>query len=271
MPHSSSDNPIGRRPEDSTNRKTHGSGIDNRGFPARGIWWIRVASLTPVILIVMAWLFSSSVRDTCGQGIHLLWQGDLPGIRQWAADIGSWAPIVTGVLMVVQGIAAPIPAVMVTAANSFLFGPFWGGLYSILTANIAAAICYGIGRGYGTIIVDSLVSRSTVDRYSSFFQEHGMLTIIVARLIPFVPFDPISYIGGMVRMPFWKFFWATMIGQFPAGMAYSYLIQGVVRPDLFLVSTICIVVALLLTGLLLQRTWFSKSEGSNPAENRDAK
>ncbi len=217
--------------------------------------WIRVLSVAPIVLMALAWLLSQSVRDTFETGLTLVWHRDLEGIRLWAADLGWWAPAITGMLMIIQGIAAPIPAVMITATNSFLFGPFWGGIYSIVTANLAAAICYGIGRGYGTLIIDSLVAQETVDKYETFFQRHGMMTVLIARLIPLVPFDPISYIAGMVRMPFWQFFWATMLGQIPAGMAYSYLVQQVDQPKLFAVYAGCFIVALTLLGLVMRRVF----------------
>ena len=232
----------------------------------RTVLWIRLASTLPLVAMALIWVFSSEVRDTLGTGLGLIWQGDLDGIRAWSDELGWRAPLITGVLMIVQGIAAPIPAILVTAANSFLFGPFWGGLYSILTANIAASICYGLGRGYGTVIIDSLISRQSVDRYESFFQKHGWLTVLIARLIPLVPFDPISYIAGMVRMPFWSFFLATMIGQFPAGMAYSYLVQQVDQPRMFVVLAICVLSALLLTGILMKRILFKNDHPDTSAE-----
>ncbi len=223
--------------------------------PPASAGWIRVLSTIPLILMALAWVLSPQVRDTFNLGLQLLWQGDLPAIRQWAADLGWIAPLVTGVLMIVQAIAAPLPAVLVTAANSLLFGPVWGGLYSILTANIAAALCYGLGRGYGTLLVDAWVGSDTVCRYEVFFQRNGWLTVLIARLIPLVPFDPISYVAGMVRMPFWSFFWATMLGQFPAGMAYSFLVQTADQPKMFAVYALCLVSALFLLGWLLRRQW----------------
>ena len=102
--------------------------------------------------MVLAWVGSSQVRSTFGQGFQLLWQGDLPAVRQWAEDLGWVAPLVTGVLMIVQGIAAPIPAVLVTATNSLLFGPIWGGLYSILTM-IPSSSSIGDAPGQGTATV----------------------------------------------------------------------------------------------------------------------
>lgn len=227
--------------------------------------WIRLVSLAPLLALGLAWAISPELRGSMSQGIDLLWHRDLEGLRKWGSSLGWWAPLLTGSLMIVQAIAAPIPAVLVTATNSFLFGPFWGGLYSILTANVAAAICYGLGRGYGTFVTDTLLPKRTIKRYEHFFDEHGGKTVLVARLIPFVPFDPISYIAGIVRMPFWSFFLATLIGQFPAGMAYSYLVQEVDNPPMFVVTTLSLLAALFLMGWFLNRAFFKKTASGPPS------
>lgn len=220
--------------------------------------WIRVVSILPLVALGLAWAISPTVRDLLGEGISLLQQGDLDGLRQWGHKMGWWAPVFTGSLMLVQAIAAPIPAILVTATNSFLFGPFWGGLYSIFTANLAAAVCYGLGRGYGTLISDALIPKKTIRTYEEFFELHGGKTILIARLMPFVPFDPISYVAGIARVPFGRFFIATFVGQFPAGMAYSYLAQQVTEPKMFVVSAITAVLALVLLGWWAKRALMGK-------------
>lgn len=216
--------------------------------------WIRIASVLPLAVLGFAWAISPTIRDLLGQGITLLQQGDIDGLRAWGQQMGWWAPLFTGSLMLVQALAAPIPAILVTATNSFLFGPFWGGIYSIVTANFAAAVCYGLGRGYGTLISDALIPQRTIQTYEDFFELHGGKTILIARLLPFVPFDPISYVAGIARIPFGRFFVATFIGQFPAGMAYSYLAQQVNEPKMFVVYGISALVALGLLGWWAQRT-----------------
>lgn len=45
---------------------------------------------------------------------------------------------------------------------------------------------------------------------------------MVARLLPFIPFDAVSYAAGLTSMDFWPFFLATGIGQLPATIVYSY-------------------------------------------------
>lgn len=232
--------------------------------------WIRVASVSPLLALGFAWAISPTVRNLLGEGISLLQQGDISGLQQWGHQIGWWAPLFTGSLMLVQAIAAPIPAILVTATNSFLFGPFWGGLYSIVTANLAAAVCYGLGRGYGTLISDALIPQSTIQTYEDFFELHGGKTILIARLMPFVPFDPISYVAGIARIPFGRFFVATFLGQFPAGMTYSYLAQQVNEPRMFVVSGITALTALALLGWWVKQalTARSKPDQDNSPINR---
>ena len=55
-----------------------------------------------------------------------------------------------------------------------------------------------------------------------FFEKYGKNAILVARLLPFVPFDPISYAAGLTAMSFRDFFIATGLGQLPATVVYSY-------------------------------------------------
>ena len=47
--------------------------------------------------------------------------------------------------------------------------------------------------------------------------------ILIARLLPFVSFDIVSYAAGLSGMSFWGFFIATGVGQTPATLVYSYV------------------------------------------------
>ena len=49
------------------------------------------------------------------------------------------------------------------------------------------------------------------------------MSILIARLLPFMSFDIVSYAAGLTSMSFWSFFVATGIGQLPATIIYSYV------------------------------------------------
>ena len=49
------------------------------------------------------------------------------------------------------------------------------------------------------------------------------MSILSARLLPFMSFDIVSYAAGLTSMSFGSFFVATGIGQLPATIIYSYV------------------------------------------------
>ncbi len=184
---------------------------------------IQFAAFAPFVLFLVAVALFPSWREILREGFDLLLAKDREGLVDWAKDRGIWAPVATSMLMIAQAIAAPIPAVVVTFANSLLFGWVWGGILSIASANLAASLCYLLGRAWGEPVARRWVSERSWERSETFLAEHGHEAVLLARLIPFVPFDPISYLAGVSGMRFRSFFFATLIGQIPAGMAYSWL------------------------------------------------
>jgi uncharacterized membrane protein YdjX (TVP38/TMEM64 family) len=64
--------------------------------------------------------------------------------------------------------------------------------------------------------------KNGVEQHGRFFERYGKHTILVCRLLPFVPFDPVSYAAGLTSIRFRHFFIATGIGQLPATIVYSW-------------------------------------------------
>lgn len=64
--------------------------------------------------------------------------------------------------------------------------------------------------------------KNGAEQHGLFFERYGKHTILVCRLLPFVPFDPVSYAAGLTSIRFRHFFIATGIGQLPATIVYSW-------------------------------------------------
>jgi len=178
-----------------------------------------------------AYLAVPQARAAVDAAARALWDTDGPGavraLRSWVLGFGPWAPAVSFGLMVLQAVAAPLPAFAVTLANGFLFGWALGAFLSWTSAMAGAALCFWIGRALGRPAVERLLGDAAgLDRADRFFARHGRWAVLVARLLPFVPFDPVSYGAGLTPMRFWSFFLATGLGQLPATLVYSWLGQG---------------------------------------------
>ena len=188
----------------------------------------RAANVKRVILLCVAVL--------CGAAYACI-----PGVQQWIhasfgamttlnmADLiayiqsfGAGAVAVSFLLMILQAIVAPIPAFFITLANAAIWGWWQGALLSWTSSMVGASLCFYIARILGRDVVVRLNSHAAVQQMERFFDRYGANAIVIARLLPFVPFDPVSYFAGLTSVKFWKFFVATGLGQLPATVVYSY-------------------------------------------------
>ncbi|RKU21734.1 TVP38/TMEM64 family protein [Candidatus Poribacteria bacterium] len=174
--------------------------------------------------------------------------------REYIASYGALAPVVSAILMVFQSVIAPLPAFLITFANGLLFGVWWGAALSWSSAMLGAALCFFIARALGRPVVVRLLSKSAVNASDRFFQRYGKHAVLIARLVPVISFDAISYGAGLTGMRFLWFVIATGIGQLPATLLYSYLGDRVTGSIKILFWTFGIVIAVSITiGLVKHR------------------
>ena len=148
---------------------------------------------------------------------------DMEGLKEYILSFGIWGTIVSFLFMVLQSVAAPLPAFVITFANAALFGWVYGAILSWSSAMAGAAVCFYIAKFLGRNTVENLTSKFALDDVDKFFVKYGKHTILIARLLPFMSFDLVSYAAGLTSMSFTSFFIATGIGQLPATIVYSYV------------------------------------------------
>ena len=179
---------------------------------------------TAVLLLAsIALLFLiPTVRETFMGIISLFQSLDIEAIKAYILSFGLLAPLVSFALMVFQAILAPLPAFLITFANAALFGWVYGALLSWSSAMVGALLCFYIAKFLGREVVEKLTSKIALKSVDAFFEKHGVYAILIARLLPFISFDIVSYAAGLTRMSLRSFLVATGLGQLPATLIYSY-------------------------------------------------
>lgn len=143
--------------------------------------------------------------------------------RAYIESFGVWGPAISALLMVFQSVIAPLPAFVITFANGAIFGFWRGTLLSWSSAMLGAAIAFYISRIVGPNRVARIIGRRAAEKADWFFEKYGTYAILIARLVPVISFDAVSYAAGLTRIRFIGFWIATGIGQLPATLVYSYL------------------------------------------------
>lgn len=211
------------------------------------------------LLVICIYLFIPQINKGINQMILYLSMLNIDAIKEYILSFGILAPIISFLLMILQSVAAPLPAFLITFANAALFGWIKGAILSWTSSMAGAALCFYIARFLGRDVVIKLTSKYALDNIDNFFDKYGKYTILIARLLPFISFDLVSYAAGLTSMKFSSFFIATGIGQLPATIIYSYVGDMLTGSLKFVVTGLMILFALSILGYMLKKIYNEKN------------
>ena len=183
-------------------------------------FWITILI---ILLLIGVYIFVHPVNNVINNMLSYLSKLDLEGLKEYILSFGAWAPIISFLIMMLQSVVAPLPAFVITFANAALFGWVKGAILSWTSAMAGAALCFYIAKFLGRDAIEKLTSKFALKNIDEFFEKYGKHTILIARLLPFISFDLVSYAAGLTSMSFIPFFVATGVGQLPATIVYSYV------------------------------------------------
>ncbi len=224
-----------------------------------------------VLACAAIYLFVQPIQDSVNSALLMLKKIDVAAAKEYILSFGIWAPIVSFLLMVLQSIVAPLPAFIITFANAGLFGWVKGAILSWSSAMAGAVLCFFIAKLYGRAVVEKLTSKFALESIDIFFEKYGKFAILIARLLPFISFDIVSYAAGLTSMSFWSFFWATGLGQLPATIVYSYVGSMLVGSVRTFVMGLLILFSLSILIVMLKQIWNEKNKKVEKAKLENSK
>lgn len=187
------------------------------------LWIFRSLLVSLFILSILGYFIYDPYHQMGDQVITLFSSMDVSEMADYIYSFGIWAVVVSFLLMLLQSVAAPLPAFLLTFANAALWGWVKGAILSWTSAMAGAFLCFSIARILGRSAVEKLIPNFTMRQVDGYFEKYGKHTILICRLLPFVSFDFISYGAGLTSMKVLPFLIATGVGQLPATLIYSYI------------------------------------------------
>ncbi len=146
--------------------------------------------------------------------------------REWLLDfVARQGPIAIVIFIALYaGLAAlSVPgAVILSITGGFLFGPWLGGLYSLLGATIGATIVFLIAR---TSLGALLRQRAGpfLRKLEAGFRANAASYLLVLRLIPLFPFWLVNLVPAFLGVPLRVFVVVSFIGMAPGAFVYASL------------------------------------------------
>ncbi|MFX0090740.1 MAG: TVP38/TMEM64 family protein [Candidatus Hodarchaeota archaeon] len=134
-------------------------------------------------------------------------------------------------VMIIQALIAPIPSELLLAAAGAAMADKYGTVLGISIAIISASIgsiagaiiCFYIAQKGGRPLVERFIDEKSLIFADQWFERYGIWAILIGRLLPFIPFDAVSYGAGLSKIRLRDFVIPTTIGIIPRSIFYCSL------------------------------------------------
>jgi uncharacterized membrane protein YdjX (TVP38/TMEM64 family) len=114
-----------------------------------------------------------------------------------------------------------LPAIPLTLAAGFFWGPLWGVVLSIVGATIGACPPFFLARH---LFQEAIQAKVTPKRWR-WFQDrvvrHGWKAVAFTRLVPLFPFNLLNYLFGLTPIPFEVYLAASFLFMLPGTIAFT--------------------------------------------------
>ncbi len=187
---------------------------------------------------------------------------NLTVLSNYVQQFGAWAPVVAFLLFFIQAAIPVFPYIILAAGGGMLFGFKIGCFLAWSGALSGACLAFWVCRLLG----HSPLSQWLHSRYGYDVDNHNpsvaFWSIMISRVIPFVPTPFINVAAALGGVSFWNFFIASAIGKLPTAILYTGL--GLALFNAQDINTILLIIAgtiILMLGLkALARKLFPKNQ-----------
>lgn len=188
-------------------------------------------------------------------GIVLSTAWKIPGGPQIRADIhqlGFYAPPAFILIYAVFTLLF-LPKAVLSILAGVTFGLGLGFIYVLIGAMIGATLAFLVSRFLARESVERLAGRHLA-RLDKLIAPNAFLGIVIARLIPVIPFTLLNYAAGLTVIGLGTFAGASVIGMLPGTFVYVSLGAFGVHPQSWqFMAAVAVALALTIGGTFAVR------------------
>jgi len=144
--------------------------------------------------------------------------------REWLNSFGWKGVLIFIGVQVLQVVIAAIPREVTQLAGGYLYGTFFGTIYSLAGIVLGSVIVFYAARLLGYPLVKLLVSPRQLEKFSFMLNNKKSETaMFILFLIPGIPKDILTYIAGITPVKPLRFFAIITIGRLPALVGSAFI------------------------------------------------
>jgi uncharacterized membrane protein YdjX (TVP38/TMEM64 family) len=144
--------------------------------------------------------------------------------RDFLASYKSISLLVFILMQVIQVVVAVIPGELVQLAGGYVYGTFFGTLYSLTGILMGAVIAFYVSRLLGLRTLKAFIPPNIFDKFSFLMNNpKSEIFLFLLFLIPLTPKDTLVYLAGFTPIKPQNFFLIFIIARFPTILLSSFI------------------------------------------------
>jgi uncharacterized membrane protein YdjX (TVP38/TMEM64 family) len=168
--------------------------------------------------------------------------------QQSILALGNHAPLAFMLIQFLQVFIPLIPGQFLMITAGFLFGSFWGTIYTSIAMLSGSLVSFLVARRYGKQFVHKLVDPKEIRHFNAFFAKRGDTALLIARVIPFFPNEVVSMLAGLTSIKTKDYLLISTATMIPMILLFNLfgerLLGGVLDHVIIIVGIIAVLSAL---------------------------
>ena len=151
-------------------------------------------------------------------------------LREYIAQFGAWAVVVTIIMQILQVVVLPIPGVVAIGASVALFGAFKGAVISFAGIWLGSVTAFFIGRKLGVKTAGWLVGKQTLEKWLNSVKGKDRALLTFMFVFPFFPDDVLCFVAGLSSMSNKYFLTMITLARLFSVFTTAYSVNGDIIP-----------------------------------------
>ena len=143
-------------------------------------------------------------------------------IRDNLLEFGIYAPLILILVQFILAIISILPSSLFSIAGGYLFGLFFGTLYSLIGIMLGSFVIFLIAKKYGRSFVERLIDKREIQHFDIFFKKKGKMVFIIANNLHIFPRDTINLYAGLTKITKLEFVIISLIAIVPSLIILNY-------------------------------------------------
>ncbi|WP_315118528.1 VTT domain-containing protein [uncultured Clostridium sp.] len=182
-----------------------------------------ILKITLIIIIIMLAFYMMKIFDIDIRNIKI------DDLVDYISTYGKFAMLCFLIICLLKPLLICVPSAMFSIIGGILFGPIIGFILSMVGFFLSGTVAFSIARFLGQSKISQMLKGRAADINAN-IEKNGFKMLLLLRLPPVLPYDPLSYTCGLSKIRYRDFILASIIGVVPETLCYSVMGRNIFNP-----------------------------------------